>query len=182
MGNRYTWATAMEKNNQGFYVERRSAAEVDGFFEKIGFVQGKGNADVKTSYAYTDRNVTPGTYQYRLVQLDLDGAEKVSNTVEVGISDPRSYSLEQNFPNPFQPKDKTEIDFILPSAGETKLVVYNSIGQQVRVLIDGLQSAGSHRIFFDGKDDAGNELPTGTYLYKLSNGSFNANRKLTISK
>lgn len=177
-----TWATAMEKNNQGFYVERRSAADVDGFFEKLGFVPGKGNADVRTSYAYTDRSVTPGTYQYRLVQLDLDGAEKISNTVEVGISDPNSSELAQNFPNPFQPKEKTEINFVLTTGGETKLVVYNSLGQQVRLLVDGVKSAGSHRIYFDGKDDAGNELATGTYLYKLTNGSFTANRKLTISK
>ncbi len=177
-----TWATAMEKNNQGFYIERRSAADVDGFFEKLGFVPGKGNADVRTSYAYTDRNVTPGTYQYRLVQLDLDGAEKISNTVEVGISDPNSSELAQNFPNPFQPKEKTEINFVLTTGGETKLVVYNSLGQQVRLLVDGVKSAGSHRIFFDGKDDAGNELATGTYLYKLTNGNYTANRKLTISK
>ena len=178
-----TWQTAQEKNNQGFYIERRSNENKDGFFQKVGFVQGKGTTSTASGYSYTDRNVTPGTYQYRLIQLDLDGAEKVSNQVEVGIGSPSNYSLDQNFPNPFEPSaTTTDISYTLPIGSETKLLVYNDLGQIIRTLVNGYEAIGTHKISFNGKDDAGSELASGNYFYKLSSGSFSEMKKLTITK
>jgi hypothetical protein len=177
-----TWGTAQETNNQGFYIERRDARYQSDFFQKIGFVQGKGTTTTATGYSYIDRNVTPGQYQYRLIQTDIDGQEKVSNIVEVGISLPNSYELEQNFPNPFDLSNGTDISFKLPVGAETKLVIYNSVGQVVRTLINGYKDAGTHKVMFNGKDEAGVELASGNYFYKLTSGSFTETRKLTISK
>jgi hypothetical protein len=177
-----TWATAQEKNNQGFYVERRNVLNKDDFFSKVGFVAGKGNSSVSTGYSYQDRNVTPGTYDYRLVQVDLDGAEKTSNMVEVGIGTPSNYSLEQNYPNPFEPSVGTDITYTLPEGGDTRLVIYNTLGQQVRTLVGTYVDAGTHKVAFNGKDDAGTELASGNYFYKLTSGSYAETRKLTITK
>jgi len=173
------WSTAQEKNNQGFFVERRIADQQDGFFEKIAFVDGKINSNVQNGYVYDDRNVSPGTYTYRLTQLDLDGAQHLSNTVNVTIGSPDEYVLGQNYPNPCT---TTQINFSLPLAGPTKLIVYNSLGQAVRILVDGDVSQGTHEVKFDGKDDAGNDLSSGNYIYRLQSGEFTATRKMTLTR
>ena len=173
------WSTAQEKNNQGFFVERRIANQQDGFYQKIGFVDGHINSNTQNGYVYNDRNVTPGTYTYRLIQMDLDGAQHTSNTVNVTIGSPDAYVLEQNFPNPCT---TTQINFSLPLSAPTRLVVYNSLGQPVRTLVDGNVSQGTHMVKFDGKDDAGNELASGNYIYRLQSGDFTATRKMTLTK
>jgi len=174
-----SWSTAQEKNNQGFYIERRLVDQQDGFFEKIGFVDGKINSNVQTGYSYTDRNVSPATYTYRLTQVDLDGAQRISNTVNVTIGAPNSYSLDQNYPNPCT---TAQINFSLPIAGQAKLIVFNALGQVVRTLVDGDMTEGSHSVTFDGKDNAGNELASGNYIYRLQSGDFSATRKLTLTR
>ncbi len=173
------WSTAQEKNNQGFFVERRIANQQDGFYEKIAFVDGKINSNVQNGYVYNDRNVSPGTYTYRLIQMDLDGSQHISNTVNVSIGSPDAYELYQNYPNPCT---TTQINFSLPLAGPTRLVIFNSLGQTVRTLVDGNVSEGTHSVKFDGKDDAGNELASGNYIYRLQSADFTATRKMTLAK
>ncbi|MBS1904852.1 MAG: T9SS type A sorting domain-containing protein [Bacteroidetes bacterium] len=175
-----TWATAWEKNNQGFFVERRHAGESDEFFEKIGFVNGKGNVNTQTGYSFVDRNVAPGTYTYRLIQMDMDGSQHVSNSTNVEIGAPTNFSLEQNMPNPFS--NSTEISFTLPEAAPTQVVIYNSLGQAVRTLVNEYVKAGVTSVKFDGRDDAGNDLASGAYLYKITSGSYSAMHKMTLQK
>ena len=60
---------------------------------------------------------------------------------------PSSYSLMQNYPNPFNPS--TEIGFALPESANVRLVVYDVLGRQVRLLLDGTMEAGTHQVVFD---------------------------------
>ncbi len=176
-----TWATAKESDNVGFYIERKNIDMTDDQFGKIGFVSSTGrNTDQSTGYSYADRNVHPGNYAYRLIQEDANGVQHVSNIVNVSISAPQNFVLEQNFPNPFNPS--TVISFTLPASAPTTLVVYNTLGQVVRTLFNAPAEAGSVTVKWDGKDEAGNEVATGTYIYKLTSGQFSATRKMTLSK
>jgi len=79
---------------------------------------------------------------------------------------PVSFALGQNYPNPFNPT--TAIRFSLPDAGVVRLVVYNAHGQVVRSLVDGEMTAGSHAVLWDGRDDAGRDVSSGVYVYRLS--------------
>jgi hypothetical protein len=72
-------------------------------------------------------------------------------------------------PNPFNPR--TEIEFSLPAAGQARLEVYDIRGHRVRVLADGTLPAGSQRAAWDGLDDAGRAVSSGTYLLRLETGS-----------
>ncbi len=73
---------------------------------------------------------------------------------------PAEVTLSANYPNPFNPE--TTIRYALPQAGEVRLVVYDLLGHEVAVLVDGLQSAGNHTVRFG----AGN-LSSGAYVYRL---------------
>ena len=73
---------------------------------------------------------------------------------------PESFALESNYPNPFNPS--TAIRFSLPESAHVSLVVYNTLGQVVGTLVDGMQAAGHHQVQFEA-----GELPSGMYVYSL---------------
>ena len=85
------------------------------------------------------------------------------------------FSLGQNFPNPFNPT--TAIGYHLPKASNAKLAVYDLLGREVAVLMDGYQTAGEHHVTFDARN-----LSTGVYFYRLMTGSFNVTRKMLVMK
>jgi DNA-binding NtrC family response regulator len=85
-----------------------------------------------------------------------------------------------NYPNPFNPS--TTIRYALPEASKVSLVVYNLLGQQVRTLVSGSQSAGYHSVVWDGRDAAGRMAATGVYIYRLQAGGFVQVRKMLFAK
>jgi hypothetical protein len=78
---------------------------------------------------------------------------------------PKEYSLDQNFPNPFNPS--TTISFTLPVQSHITLKVYNITGQQVKSLLAKNMDAGIHYIRWDGKDDRGAKVASGLYIYHM---------------
>lgn len=93
---------------------------------------------------------------------------------------PEVYSLQQNYPNPFNPA--TTIAYHLPRASQVKLMVYNLAGQLVRILANAPQAAGRWQINWDGKDDAGNDVASGVYLYRLEAGNFAETKKMILMR
>ncbi|NQV14313.1 T9SS type A sorting domain-containing protein [bacterium] len=88
---------------------------------------------------------------------------------------PDTFTLEQNFPNPFNPE--TSIRFSLIESGRVVLNVYNIHGQQVAMLINDQMPPGPHTIAFNGS-----ELPSGSYFYSLVVGSHTAVQKMLLIK
>ena len=82
-----------------------------------------------------------------------------------GAALPDGFGLQQNYPNPFNPD--TRIQFTLPTAGEATLTIYNAAGQRVRQLADGHHRAGLYLASWDGMDDSGRSVASGTYHYRL---------------
>jgi len=89
---------------------------------------------------------------------------------------PKQYSLTQNRPNPFNPG--TQIGYALPQGGDVTLVIYNVIGQTVRVLVDSYEGAGYRQVIWDGTDQSGREVASGVYFYQLSTDGFSQIRKM----
>jgi enediyne biosynthesis protein E4 len=81
---------------------------------------------------------------------------------------PQSFTLAQNFPNPFN--GSTAIRFSLPSATHIELSIFNLAGQQVTTLVSREHQAGAYTIHWDGRDDDGRKLASGVYLYRLKTG------------
>ncbi|KAB2921056.1 MAG: T9SS type A sorting domain-containing protein, partial [Bacteroidetes bacterium] len=88
---------------------------------------------------------------------------------------PATFALAQNFPNPFNPS--TTIRFALPQATEVSLKVYNLLGQEVAVLVQGPKAAGVHAVTFNG---AG--LASGVYIYRIQAGTFQTVKKMMLVK
>lgn len=107
----------------------------------------------------------------------VNGDERVS--VESALI-PQRFALEQNAPNPFNPL--TTIRFALPKAGDVTLAVYNVNGQRVRTLVSGHQSAGLKSVLWDGRNDLGESVTSGVYLYRLEADEFGATRKMVLLK
>ncbi len=93
---------------------------------------------------------------------------------------PAQYSLEANYPNPFNPS--TTIKYALSAAGVVKLVVYDLLGREVRTLVNGNMPAGNQSVQWDGKNANGSTVGSGVYFYKLTVGSFTATKKMTLLK
>ena len=88
---------------------------------------------------------------------------------------PDSFVLNQNYPNPFNPT--TILSYTLKAPAFVKLSVYNLVGQEVQVVVDEYQNAGSYEYTFDAAS-----LPTGVYLYKLQVGESSSVKRMTLVK
>ena len=93
---------------------------------------------------------------------------------------PKDFALFQNYPNPFNPS--TTIPFSLPSRSHVTIIVYNIAGQRVTTLIDEIKPAGSYHVNWDGKDQHGQTVASGVYLYELQAGEDVDTRKMLLLK
>ncbi len=122
-----------------------------------------GDADRKTLY------ITAGKSLYK---IRLTAATGVPIEGETTI---RGYQLSPNYPNPFNPS--TVISYQLPVNGSVSLKIYDLLGKEVAVLVDGNQTAGNHTAIFNG-----NAFPSGVYFYTLRAGTYAETKKLMLIK
>jgi len=88
---------------------------------------------------------------------------------------PVSFWLEHPFPNPFNPS--TTIQFSVPKESYVSLQVFDLLGRSVATLVDGVKSAGAHKVTFTG-----NNLTSGVYIIRLQAGHFFQTQKVTLAK
>ena len=165
------WSTASELNNAGFAVELRAPERG---FEQVQFIEGHGTTDEVQLYETVLTGVSPGVYTLRLKQIDFDGTFSYSSEIEVTLQ-ADAYHLSQSYPNPFNPQ--TRIQYTLPVAGHATLRVFNLLGREIQTLVDAPQPAGTHSVVFDGS-----HLPNGTYVYRLTAGSYSETKTMVLLK
>jgi sugar lactone lactonase YvrE len=166
------WGTATELNNNGFEIQR-SIGNSD--FVTVGFVKGTGTTTIQQEYSFTDRNLSNGNYLYRLKQIDFSGIFEYSNVIEVEVVGVDNYSLIQNYPNPFNPT--TKIGYILRDRTNVKIVVMNSLGEEVAVLANEIQDQGLHELEFNAAN-----LSSGIYFYSIQTIQFSETKKMILMK
>ncbi|MBE0538426.1 MAG: carboxypeptidase regulatory-like domain-containing protein [Ignavibacterium sp.] len=179
------WITATETNNMGFNLERRQTHSAQSSLSNeewntISFVSGSGTSTEPHTYTFTDENLSPGLYQYRLKQIDFDGLYKYSNAIEVGVVTPDKFVLTQNFPNPFNPS--TTIKYTIPNVtlsgvrgSRVQLKIYDALGKEIATLVDEEKPAGNYEITFNALN-----LSSGIYFYKLQAGAFIQTKKMLL--
>ncbi|MEC7850231.1 uncharacterized protein METZ01_LOCUS7765 [marine metagenome] len=107
-------------------------------------------------------------------------ADLTMGTTPEGEIVPGAFALAQNYPNPFNPS--TEISFTLNEAADINLSIFNMLGQKVRTLTTGSKPAGVYSLEWDGRDEMGQSVSTGIYLYTLTNGSTSITKKMALMK
>ena len=88
---------------------------------------------------------------------------------------PSEFSLEQNYPNPFNPS--TTIRYALPQRSHVTLTVFNTLGQQMAMLVNGEVEPGYHEVQFNASG-----LSSGVYFYRIHAGDFVQSKKLLLLK
>lgn len=168
-GNNVTliWTTVSELNNKGFEIERKNFDDIENEWKSIGFVSGNGTTSQMSFYSFIDKNLINGEYFYRIKQIDFDGTYKYYGEIKAIVGLPDEFSLEQNFPNPFNPS--TKIKFNIPASGSgieksVKLIIFDVLGREVVSLINEKKNAGNYEILFN---PAEYNLASGTYFYQL---------------
>ncbi|MCP4581732.1 MAG: T9SS type A sorting domain-containing protein, partial [candidate division Zixibacteria bacterium] len=97
--------------------------------------------------------------------------------VEVLIDEslPVSFSLEQNFPNPFN--SQTQIRYSIPNESDVRMDIYDILGKRIETLIDKRQRPGTYSIDWDAS-----EYSSGVYFYKLTTGDSSSTKRMTLVK
>ena len=93
---------------------------------------------------------------------------------------PVQYFLHPNYPNPFNPI--TSFVYDLPKHSQVRISIYNTLGHEIKRLINRQQEYGSYTVHWDGTDTYGNKVSSGVYLYHLNANSFNQTRRMILLK
>ena len=173
------WVTESETDNLGWNIYKNYTNDLNSA-ERINdeFIEGHGTTTEQSQYLYSDNIISPNSgdkFWYWLESIDYSGIInhydkvvilKIPDQQDPGgglIPEPERYGLLQNEPNPVI--TNTKISFNLHETAKVELGIYNLKGQLVKSLYSGIAS--SKTVNWDGKDDSGNELSAGIYLYKL---------------
>lgn len=154
-----SWQTVWELNNYGFKIERKTE---NTWWKEIGFIKGSGTTNNPVNYVFTDNAVNSNSYYYRIKQVDFNGNYEYFNlqaNVQIGNAD--EFSLNQNFPNPFNPV--TQISYSLSNQAFVNLEIFDIRGSLVKQLVNGNEPAGYKSIEFNASG-----LASGIYFYRLS--------------
>jgi len=114
---------------------------------------------------------------YQLMGAMISGRKygTISSTQQFDTPVPRQSRLIQNYPNPFNPN--TTIEYELAKTSPIRISISNQLGQRVAILVNGINSAGSHRITWNSS-----RVPSGIYYCTLEIGSERITRKLVVLK
>ena len=161
--------------------------------ENVGWASGRGTASITVDGGHTWRQVgdLDGIVnRIRVVNDTLAFAvgrrgyrwtgTSLATSIADQIEQPRLFTVEQNYPNPFNPS--TTIRYTLNKPAQVRVRVLNVLSQEVRLLLHEHQSKGLHEVIWDGRDDAGQRLASGTYLYLIDLGDVLEMKKMVLLK
>jgi hypothetical protein len=125
--------------------------------------------NLNSEYTFESDATPNGEPRFTLIVEPLNTTEIGDQKSEIG------FELAQNYPNPFNPS--TVIGFQLSVVGEARLTVYDILGREVAILVEGVMQAGSHSVNFDASN-----ITSGVYVYKLEAGGQVMTKRMTLVK
>ena len=165
------WETGSETNNAGFEVQMLQGES----WGALGFVEGHGTTTETQQYSYS-LDLLPGSYTFRLKQIDYDGQFELFGNVEATVDTPGTHLLSEVYPDPFNPQ--VQFTLTVGRAQQVRIEVFNTLGRRAAVLHKGpLPGGGTHRFTFDA-----DSLPSGVYLLRVTGETFAATRTMTLLK
>ena len=180
------WTTASESNLIGYNIYRNELENMNTAIRiNPTYIQAT-NSATGSQYSYTDEEVEMNTnYYYWLQSTEIDGFVEIYGPVSVKISGqsediepviPTS-ELRGNYPNPFNPE--TTFEFFVKEGETGEFSIFNLKGQ---VIITKLFETGQHQYVWNGIDNSGRKVASGSYFYKLKTDSYQAVKKMIMQK
>lgn len=169
--NMIDWICPDSKNASKFIIEKSSD---EAGFKEIGSVIALD--EISNNYSFIDE--TPAENEiiyYRINQVNKDGSSVYSAQVKIGVGIIEQFSLEQNFPNPFNPN--TTIKFDLYEDSEIDVTIFDLEGQKIKNIFNGSLPKGQHQYEFKAEN-----LTSGVYLYQVSSPIFSLTKKMVLAK
>ena len=176
-GIRLNWQTFAEFDNAGFEVLRSRNQHND--YQRITneIIPRRNDG----TYVFVDSTALAGDqYYYQLQDISLNGSRTCHGPIKVELTLPEQFKVYQNYPNPFNPE--TRIRFQLPSTSHTRVAIFNTVGQLVRLLVDKSLTAGYHESKWDGRDQQGVRVSSGVYYYRIEAGRERSVKKMVLLK
>ncbi|MFA5668929.1 MAG: right-handed parallel beta-helix repeat-containing protein [Balneolaceae bacterium] len=136
---------------------------------------------VNVVFKLKDAHTASALHIKRFIANEMDMSKSAVNSEVAGVNLPDKFELYQNYPNPFNPT--TTIGFDVPNANShVRLEIFNILGQRVKMLVNNVYSAGRYKVIWDGTNDAGMQVSTGVYIYRINAGDIVQSKKLTFIK
>ncbi len=159
--------------------------KVKGNYSFVSSIYGRNALSANTAELLTlslrpkvDNPTDPTVVNMKVVDIKKSNTQ-LKNAEELAI--PTEFSLDQNYPNPFNPT--TNINYVLPEAGNIKLVVYDLLGNKVRTLVSNEMKPGHYRAVWNATNEMGLKVSSGVYFYRLmSNNKVIDTRKMVLMK
>lgn len=168
------WRTSFESDNAKWIIQRSSADDEQ--YADIAFLAPK----MEGEYIYTDKNIQAmKNYDYRIKAVATDGSSQYFGPIRVttGIM-PLVFGMRAPTPSVFN--NETLVRYQIPHETEVVILVYDLSGRVVNTLIDNKQQAGFYSVRWNGRDDSGNILPSGTYFIRMNAADFNRTEKTVL--
>lgn len=118
-----------------------------------------------------------GTHGRSMYKIDMNSVVGINSNENLTVN---NFSLSQNYPNPFNPATKINYEIRRDARRETqdvKLIIYNSLGKEVQVLVNGKQNAGSYTVDWNASN-----YPSGVYFYSIKSGNYTDTKKMILMK
>jgi len=136
---------------------------------------------IKMNLLFNPQNpVNPSASDFEFADIMVD--EKSAVITAVAINDqkelPTEWALTQNYPNPFNPE--TIISYHVPQPSHVIIEVFNLLGQRLQKLVDDKKEVGIYQVTWDGRDESGNSVGSGIYIYKMQTDGFVAIKKMAL--
>lgn len=187
---RLSWETQSESNLLGYYLYRNTSEELSTGSQISGLISPTNSSNQHT-YTYLDSDIAQsGSYYYWLHSQELDGSGNYHGPITVLVNleaeqpgipaIPQQTGLRTIYPNPFNPS--TTISYGLDKTDSVNIKIFNSRGQLVRSLDEGLKTAGYYHLIWNGDDASGKSMPTGVYYIRMQAGHRSFHKKAVLMK
>ena len=157
----------------------QKSLETGTILTECGYFSASDSRQIRFTAESTNRHDSQVLVTYMF--LDIGGQVVSQGTIPVDVKAiPEVYALHQNYPNPFNPA--TTILYDLPEDAYVNVSIYDILGRTVRSLVSDRQEAGYHSARWFSKDDNGNIVGSGVYIYHLQAGSYSKTCKMILVK
>jgi hypothetical protein len=173
----------------GFMMMKSDTTHTDGSYRIGGLRTGYYKVIVETECgsiwynnksSWSQADIVGVTMPNNTPNINFNLATSVEEEEDQTSQRPTEFVLSQNYPNPFNPE--TQIEYTLQSPAQVTLQIYNLLGQKVKTLVNEQKPAGSYRIFWDGKNEAGKAVASGIYFYGLKANGVSQTKRMVLLK